>query len=383
MVPTDTWGYYQPTRIVFGPSRIREVGGYAVGRTLVVTTPGATSRGLTEKVVGIVGTERVIVHDRVQANPSMDRLDLAMDELRRESIDTIVAVGGGSAIDTGKVLSIGLAMPGATSRELIARGQALEDVAPIRLIAVPTTAGTGAEVTPFATVWDDAARRKHSLGSARLHPSVAVVDPELALDLPWDATLGPGLDALVQCLEAIWNLRASPITSTLAEHGLALAAPALVTLRGTPSSIAARSDLARAALFSGLAISQTRTALAHSMSYPITAHHGLPHGLACALVGPAVLEFNLAADDGRLSAAIHRATGADEPIGWMLDRYRDLGVAAAVRRYLPDLTKLYAHASEMLTPGRSNNNQRAADLDDVRSILRRTVELLGHGGMNR
>ena len=132
-------------------------------------------------------------------------------------------------------------------------------------------------------------------------PTAAVIDPELTTSLPWEVTLSTGLDAYSQCFEAIVNRNRTPLTSAIAEHGLALIPDALRTLRQDPESLPARSAMSVAALCSGLAISVTRTGLAHSMSYPITAHLGVPHGLACGICLPAVLRFNAERDDGSVA----------------------------------------------------------------------------------
>jgi alcohol dehydrogenase len=234
-------------------------------------------------------------------------------------------------------------------------------------------------VTSFATVWDTEDARKLSVADPRLFPSMALVDPTLTLELDWEQTVASGLDAYVQCLEAICNRNANTVTSAFAERGLVAIPGALRRLRGAPDALEARVQMAEAALLSGLAISHTRTALAHSMSYPITAHFGVPHGLACALVLPAVLEFNLEADDGRLAAAAHRA-GLDDAhalLDSVVELIRELGVAELVTPYLPGMDALEALADEMLTPARSDNNLRIAVEDDVRAILGRTDELIG------
>ena len=308
------WEHHNPTRVVFGPGVVRELEGVVGDRVLVLCSPGAVERGLAARVAALIGERRVRIHAHVAVNPAVAALDESIAELRELPIDVVVALGGGSAIDTGKVLSASLARRLRRPRASRARGTRRRALAHVPLVAVPTTAGTGSEVTPFATVWDPTEPRKLSVASPSLFPTIALVDPELALGLDWEQTLSTGLDAFVQCFEAIWNRNATPVTSAVAERGLTLVPDALRHLKREPHAVSARADLAEAALLSGLAISQTRTALAHSLSYPITAHFGVPHGLACALVLPAVLEFNLEADDGRLArvarparARAHRA----------------------------------------------------------------------------
>ena len=368
---------HNPTRIVAGPGSVDALGALARGRVLLVTTPGATERGTTGRLVDLIGADRVLVHDAVASNPTLEALDAAIGRLRGEQVETVVAAGGGSAIDTGKVLALALGSGGVDTRALV------DHVGPghtrLALVAVPTTAGTGSEVTPFATVWDAAEQRKLSVASPGLFPDVAIVDAELTLGLGWEQTLSSGLDAYVQCMEAICSRNANTVTTAVAERGLALVPDALGLLHTEPETIDVRTQMAEAALLSGLAIAHTRTALAHSMSYPLTAHFGVPHGLACALVLPAVLEFNLAADDGRLAAVARRAglAGPEALLDAVVDLVRELDVAGATAPYLPAFEALEALAPEMLTPARADNNLRTADEESVRAILRRTADLVG------
>ncbi len=377
MSRTDTWEYENPVRIVFGRGKLNDLPGLADGRTLIVATEGMTRRGVTARVAGLLSAGGTLTYDEVTSNPTVDRVEDAIDRLRGETVDTIVAVGGGSSIDVGKVLSLALADKQIDLRNFLS-GPDAPDVQPLKLIAIPTTAGTGSEVTPFATLWDADSHRKLSLATPRLHPSVALLDADLTLTLPWEATLSPGLDAYAQCFEAIWNRNATPITTSLALRGLDLVPPALRQLHSNLASVPARSDMLEAALLSGLAIAHTRTALAHSMSYPITAHLGLPHGLACALVLPAVLKFNLEADDGRLEDAATRLgfSNADALVPFVINLLRELGANAAIRDFMPDASVLPALAPEMLTPGRADNNLRPLDAEDVRMILTDTATWL-------
>jgi phosphonate metabolism-associated iron-containing alcohol dehydrogenase len=367
--PASGWEYSNPVRVLFGAGRLRELPALVDGRVLLVTTRGATHRGLTGRVTDQLGGAHV--HDHVRPNPTLAELDRAIAQWRGKPIDAIVALGGGSAIDVGKVLSLALVAPDFALPRLLEADHPWNATEPLPVVAVPTTAGTGSEVTPFATLWDGEVRKKLSVTTPRLHPSHALIDPELALTLPWDGTLATGLDAYSQCFEAICNRNATPLTTTFAERGLSLVPGALRLLRTDPTSARARSDMAEAALMSGLAISHTRTGLAHSISYPVTAHFGVPHGLACALALPAVLAFNVETDDGRLARVAGQA-GLDGPAGLVpaiLELYDQLGVADALRSHLSDVGSLAALAPEMLTPGRADNNIRSADMEDVLGIL--------------
>jgi alcohol dehydrogenase len=345
-----------------GPAKLDQLRELVAGRTLIVTTPGHTRRGLTDRVRQLTGND-VRVFDRVETNPTLDQLRTAIRELRGDDVDTIVGLGGGSALDTAKVLRLALAGGAAFDLRAALVPDAAPEPLPVRFIAVPTTAGTGSEVTPTATVWDEATRTKHSVGGPGLFPDVAIVDPELTYDLPWRETLSTGLDAYSQCHEAIWNRNAIPETTELADLGIALVPPALRALRANLEDPGARAAMAEAALLSGLAISHTRTGLAHSMSYPITARRGVPHGLACALVLPAVLAFTLGTDDERVRAV------------------RDLFDDLDVRSEIGEVEGLLELGEEMITPGRADNSPRPVAQTDVRQILAASQAWLS--GMDR
>lgn len=366
------WSYHNDVAIRFGAGRLADLPELAAGRrALIVTSAGFSRRGLTAQLAGWL--PGAAVFDQVQPNPDLAALEQAGERLCGVPIELVVALGGGSAIDTGKVLSVLLAAePPAQLRAHLLSGAALPAGRPLPLIAIPTTAGTGSEVTPFATVWDHASAKKYSLARPDLRPAVALLDPELTLGLPAELTIASGLDALSQGLEAIWNRNATPISTLYASQALALARLALSRLLAEPGSLTLRAQMLQASLLAGLAISQTRTALAHAISYPLTARYGLPHGLACSFTLPALLAFNAAADDGRL-AELAAQLGAGSPAGLgreLAALLRQLGVRELLARYLPrDPGAVAALAPEMLTPGRADNTMRPASAADVERIV--------------
>jgi phosphonate metabolism-associated iron-containing alcohol dehydrogenase len=378
MAVPRVWTYNNPVKILFGPGRLEDVGTVVHGRPLLVTSPGASRRGLSGRVMDMLGDRGAVLYDRVQSNPRIDDVERAIRELSGERIQTVVGIGGGSAIDVAKTLGLCLAAPELSLRAGLAGPTRLDDVESLPVVAIPTTAGTGSEVTPFATLWDGVTRRKHSLSMPRLFPKAAILDPDLTRTLSWHDTLSSGLDAYCQCFESIWNRNATPLTMAIAERGLVRPPAALRCLRADQAAPAARADMLESSLLSGLAISHTRTALCHSMSYPLTAHFGLPHGLACAMTLPAVLAFNLEADDGRLEELGRRnqLTGKQGLVASTLDLLRELDVPGAVRAHLTEFGRVYDLATEMLAPGRADNNLREATVDDVRSILRTTEDWL-------
>lgn len=292
------WSFHLPVKIVAGigslshlPSLLPETGGL-----LVVTTEGAQRRGTVDTLRALLPGRTLVLNTNVTPNPQIDDLDTAIATLSAEPITAIIAVGGGSAIDTAKVFA--LTLPSGVERPL---AQCFRDnAAPawraaLPVIAVPTTAGSGAEVTSFATVWDATTQKKYSLEDERLRPVAALVDPALTLSLPADETLYGALDAVSHALESLWNRRRTPVSEALAFQALQLALDALPALREDGQDLDARERMQTASLLSGMAISQTRTALAHAVSYPLTAAWGVPHGLACSFTLPWILRDNLQA----------------------------------------------------------------------------------------
>jgi alcohol dehydrogenase len=204
-----------------------------------------------------------------------------------------------------------------------------------------------------------------------MFPKLALLDPSLTESLPWEQTLFTGLDALCQALESIWNRNANALTQSYATMAAKLAWEALSQGRTILNSPTLRSMMMEASLLAGLAISQTRTALCHSISYPITAHYGVPHGLACGVWMPAVLKFNSANDDGRLhriahnlgfSSSSHLADGLELLL-------QTTGAWARFHDYIQDRGDLTRFISEMITPGRIDNNLRDVSTVQIKSIL--------------
>lgn len=298
-----TWRYHNPVQVVFGAGSLAQLPALLGGRkATLVTFPEAAEVGLLEQLRSVLGGLLAQVIDRTEPNPDVASLAPLYRDFWRaaDAGDVLVAVGGGSVIDTAKTLMVGTA--DASFEALVALLASGKPFVPHRvkpLIAIPTTAGTGSEVTPWATVWDRGAGRKYSLHLPQTWPEAAVVDPGLTLSLPSRPTLSAGLDALSHALESIWNVNANPVSDT---HAVAAARTVLATLPELMHDLrnpVLRARQALAAMQAGLAFSNTKTALAHSISYDMTLHHGLPHGLACSFTLPMVLRRALHADRAR------------------------------------------------------------------------------------
>lgn len=370
----NCWNYHNPVSLRFGAGCLREQGkSLPAGKVLLVTTAGMVRRGAVDKLrADLGGSVDWHVVDSVQPNPEVDQLEDLRRQLSAELFTAIIGFGGGSAVDTAKVLSMLLKAPNEFDLRWHLEGkQPVPDLDSLPVYAIPTTSGTGAEVTPFATVWASHEAKKFSYASPRIFPRAAWLDPDYTMSLPKEVTISTGLDAFSQALESIWNRNANPNTLMLAMRAAKLSFTALPKLENWPPSPEVRAQLMEASLLAGLAISQTRTALAHSMSYPVTAHYGLPHGLACSFMLPALLRFNAEADDGRL-AGLSSQLGCGESgalASAIEELFERLRIEELLRKYVPEQADLTQLVPEMFTPGRSDNNIRSVERSDVARIL--------------
>lgn len=294
------WTYHNPVRVIAGNGSLNQLPALLAGRNcLLVTFPEAGSLGLVQRIRQLIGEQLRGVIDSIQPNPDVQWLAPLYEQVQRDHADVpvIVALGGGSAIDSAKALICTTATGRFTDLlPVLQQAAQLPPALHKHLIAIPTTAGTGSEVTPWATIWDQAQGRKYSLHQPHTWPEAAIIDAELMASLPAGATLASGLDALSHALESIWNVNRNPVSMSLAVQAARRAMATLPALMQDLGNLQLRADMAQAALLAGLAFSNTKTALAHSLSYDITLQHGVPHGIACSFSLPLVLEMALGAD---------------------------------------------------------------------------------------
>jgi phosphonate metabolism-associated iron-containing alcohol dehydrogenase len=306
-----SWAYWNPVRIGFGPGQFDQVSAQIAGRSYALVTYGTDYfRGRSTKLAATAG-EPVVTIDNIDTNP--DFKDLVESCRRFGAAATkpavIVALGGGSMIDAAKVLAASGGDFARVKRHLMERIP-LDPATFLPIIAVPTTSGTGSEVTSWATVWDAAGSAKYSLAHPRLYPEAALVDPALTLGAPHGLTLSTGLDALSHSLESLWNVNANPVSANFAVESAREILNTLPHLLERLDDLDLRARLARASLFAGLAFSNTKTALAHNISYGITLRRGTPHGIACSFCLPQVMEWAIGANRA-CDAALERIFGPD------------------------------------------------------------------------
>jgi phosphonate metabolism-associated iron-containing alcohol dehydrogenase len=371
MADNEIWESSYPSQIVFGPGSVSEIPRLVSWRSiLVVTTSGAIQRGSLETLRAGLGDRIRTTYDEVSPEPKLDGLETAGRALSQEAYDGIIAIGGGSAIDTAKTFAYLLRGQVTRLGDHLRAGAPLPDVDAYPVLAVPTTAGTGAEVTPFATIWDATAQKKYSLALEAIRPTIAVLDPNLSVSAPRDVTLTAGLDALCQGIEALWSRGGNTISSALASAAVLIAIDALPLVVEDRENIDLRSRMLEASLLAGLAISKTKTTLSHSISYPLTLRFGIPHGLACAFSIAQVLRFN-AGESEDMDNIFQRLgyQNAEELVATLIRILEQTGAMSRLAALLPPKGELVAIAPEAISPGRADNNPRNASVDDVAVIL--------------
>ena len=288
-------------RILFGPGAIEQVGPFAAEtgkRVLVVTGSSANRAGpLLQQL-----TQHGLKCKRfsVTGEPTLETLRNGLDSVRRHDADLVIGFGGGSAVDAGKAISA-LADNRADVREyleVIGPGRPLTHP-PLPYVAIPTTAGTGAEVTRNAVIKSTREQVKVSLRSPLMLPTLAVVDPETTLTMSPAVTASTGMDALAQLLESFLSNRANPLTDALCREGLRRAARSLQRVYHHPDDLPARSDMSLASLLSGMALANAGLGAVHGIAGPLGGMCSASHGVACARLLPPVMDANVKAITAR------------------------------------------------------------------------------------
>ncbi len=375
------------TIIDFATGNVSRLGGHLAGlrarRVLLVCDAGIEHAGLADRVEGVLAEAGVAVarHADVSPNPRDGECRAAADAALAAGAEAIVGLGGGSVMDTAKAAAA-LVTNGGTVKDW--EDPRRLDRAPLATVCVPTTAGTGSEVTFVAVITDEREHYKMTLLDPRLSPDVAVLDPELTLTLPPALTAATGMDALTHAVEAYTGRASSPLTDVLALRAIELVAANLETAVTNGADLEARGAMLLASLLAGMAFGNSDVGAVHCMGETIGGLYDTPHGVACAVFLPDVFEFNLVADPAR-HAAVARALG-------IAARERDderlaAEGAAAIRRLtttvgIPPFRELRGvRPADFETMARmsaehvcSPDNAREIDYDDYLALFRKAYD---------
>jgi len=289
------------TRIIFGEGAIQEAGSIAASfgkRAFVVTAKAAET---AEPLLKTLHKSKIEYQTTMASGePTTATVKTAVEQARQMASDMVIAIGGGSAIDTGKVVAAMLTNAGEVEDylEVVGQGQSLSQQ-PVPYIAIPTTAGTGAEVTRNAVLAVPEHGVKVSMRSALLLARLALVDPELTYSMPASITASTGLDALTQLMEAYVSNQANPLTDGICRQGLERAARSLRVVYEEPDNVPARRDMSLASLFGGLALANAKLGAVHGFAGPLGGMISAAHGVICASLLPSVMQVNVRALQNR------------------------------------------------------------------------------------
>lgn len=316
---------------------------------------------------------KLIWVNKIPYNPTTIEIIQILKQIGKDQIDVIVAIGGGSAIDLGKAIS-------AFHYKNIDSLDSLDEIKYsikqksymgnrfIDIIAVPSTAGTGSELTQWATIWDENKNNKLSIDAPGLKPKLALINPEFTIAMKAELTLAAGLDALSQAVESYWSKHTTPIVQEIAYRAIEIITKNLRKAIDCPRDLEIRNNLCKASVLSGLAFSQTRTTACHSISYPLTMLFDIPHGIAAAITLDAVGKINKGhfPNDMALFKLFEVYGGIGKYIdevcrGTINMRLSSFGITEG------DIPEIVGRA---FTGGRMDNNPVDLSVNDVSNILK-------------
>ena len=359
--------YYNPVRIIKTEDWLRELNfriyDLKISSPIIITTPGNRKRLKLDSKF-----DSDSIFSEVGSNPTFEECNNALKFCQKIMIDGVVVIGGGSAMDLAKVVMAHLCLEKSNIFELIEFKEKYPQTIPS--IFLPTTHGTASEVTMWGTIWNMKEEKKYSISHPNLYPTVAILDGRLTLSLPMDISITTTMDALSHSFESIWNKKANDTSTDLAISAICSILKNGSALKENPKNLEVRNNLLKASTVAGLAFSNTTTAAAHSISYPLTIHHGIPHGVASSICLLPLLDINgplikksldRICKNNELTYDELKQTIKEIPQGevpYTLDKW---GIS---EDQLPKL------AEESFTKGRMDNNIVDLTTDDVLGILK-------------
>ncbi len=369
-----------PQNIIVGRgslAKLPEVAEKSGGKkAFIISGPHLNKMGIVQSCVDAMKAKGIesSVFTETEGNPSVETVDKASAAYKESGADFIVALGGGSPMDVAKAVGV-VARYGGSITEYEGADKVPGDIIP--LIAVPTTAGTGSEVTAFSVITDHSRNYKLTVFSYKLIPSYAILDAELLTTAPASVAAACGIDAMVHALEAYISTAASPFSDAMAEKALELIGANIRCYVANRGDIEAAENMLVGSLFAGIAFSWARLGDVHAMSHPVSAYFNVPHGVANAILLPTIVEYNMLADKGKylniynyiaeLPAAPEEFT-ADMLVDELLNLNEALGIPAGLEEAGVTKDKFDAMADDAMKSGNIAVNPRSTTKKDVLAL---------------
>jgi len=377
--------FFAPGKIIFGPGGLSQVGEEAKrlgSKVLVVLGRSAMRKsGALDRLTHLLTENNLeyIIYENILSDPTVETVDTGASFARKGSCNLVIALGGGSVLDTGKAISAMVTNEGSVAdyQEIEGKGRKFQ-YKPIPFIAIPTTSGTGSEATINAVITNTELGLKKSIRDPWLIPEIALVDPELTLSLPPHITAICGGDALTQCIESYLGKKSQEITDALALHAIGLIGKSLIKAAKEGKNLEARKDMAMAALLSGLCLSNSGLGAAHALSHPLGVYYKIPHGLSCAVLLPYVMEYNLPVVTKKL-AKIAECLGENisslsetEAAQRAVENIKEILSAVGIKKNLSEWKIKEKDFSQLIKGakgGSLNNNPRDTSDEDLIELL--------------
>jgi len=376
------FSFEMPTKIEFGIGLARRLGEFVESlggsKSLVITDPGLVAAGVAERVTSALSQHGIehIVFSEVESEPDARGVEASVELFRESGCDVIVAVGGGSALDTGKAVSAMLTNPGHI-RDYAGLGVVKKHGAPF--VAIPTTAGTGSESTIWSVISEKDKGLKYGVGSPLIVPDVALCDPELTVSLPPRITAVTGIDALAHALESYVNKATQPVSEALSEKAIMLIGRSLRTAVFAGDTVNARADMLLASSLAAMAFNPTRLGLAHALAMPLGSQAKIPHADVISILLPPVMRFNVVANQEKFARiaelfgeqvnhlSLHDA--AEIGVRSVERLIRDVGAPESLSDYGVREEDLEGLAEEGLQSGNVPVNPRVTTAKDLVAIM--------------
>ncbi len=377
----------QPTEIIFGTGQIKSLpdivqksGGT---KPLLVIDPGLRSGGQDKSILSPLEKNGIdfIIYDQIDPEPGLRLADKGAEIAKENGCDCVIGIGGGSAMDVAKAISI-LLTNGGRAVDYLGLGKISKPGVP--KIMVPTSAGTGAEVTFTAVFINEETGSKGGMNGDPLYPDVAILDPELTMSLPPQVTATTGIDALTHALEAYTSIQAHPISEMYSIKAITLIAANIRAAYADGRNIQARENMLLGSLLGGKALAIAGVGLVHAMAYPLGGMFGIAHGLANAVLLPFVTRYNIIGNlekHARLAGMLGQDVqglslrdAAEVTVEELHLLNRDLGIPSSLQALSIPADRFHEMAEIALTVARPvENNPRQPNVDDIVAIYQEAM----------
>ncbi|UOQ86969.1 iron-containing alcohol dehydrogenase [Gracilibacillus salinarum] len=387
MLVNDQFRYEMPTKIEFGAGKVAHLAQYVTevkgNRVLIVGDLGVLHAGIIERIETPLKKANIPyqIFSEIGTEATIESVANAYRVAREMHCDVVVGVGGGSSLDIAKSVGV-LLGNGGEIRDYVGLDKVPAPGKPV--IAIPTTAGTGSEITRFSVLSDKTEKAKLSVGSMFNCPAVALVDPELTLTLPPHLTATTGMDALTHALESYVNKETQPISEALSLEAMKRIASSLRLAVVQGENLNARKDMLLASTMAAMAFNTTRLGLAHSLAIPLGAKFNIPHGLVNAILLPEVMRFNVIGNPHKFIEIAHifgeqidgltDREAAEKSVSAIRKLNEDIGIKQKLSDFNVKEEDLEEVAQEAMLSGNTPINPVKPTIEDLKNICRAVME---------